>query len=86
MKKKSIDFKVQYVLPIQYKEIKLDCGYRIDLFVENKLIVELKSVDKVLPIHEAQILTYKKLAKIKTGLLFNFNVLRMKDGLKRYVL
>ena len=69
-----------------YKKIKLDCGYRIDIFVEDKLIVELKSVDKVLPIHEAQTLTYMKLVKVKIGLMLNFNVLRLKDGLKRFVL
>ena len=64
----------------------MKCGYRIDLLVENSLIVELKSVDKILPIHEAQLLTYMKLANIKTGLLINFNVKRLKDGIKRFVL
>jgi GxxExxY protein len=84
--RKKIPFKLQHELPVEYKEIKLDCGYRIDVFVEEKLIVELKSVEKVLPIHEAQILTYMKLANIKVGLLINFNVLRLKEGLKRFVL
>jgi GxxExxY protein len=66
--------------------MKLECGYRVDMFVDNKLIVELKAVDKLLPIHEAQILTYMKLANVKTGLLLNFNVVRFKDGIKRLVL
>jgi GxxExxY protein len=86
LKNNDVPFKLQHGLPVQYKEIKLDCGYRIDLFVEERLIVELKSVEKILPIHEAQILTYMKLAKVKVGLLINFNVLRLKDGIKRFIL
>jgi len=61
-------------LPIEYKGICLDCGYRVDVLISNQLIVELKSVKKIEPIHEAQLLTYLKLSKIKTGLLINFNV------------
>jgi GxxExxY protein len=76
----------QKELPIDYKGTKLDCGYRADLFVEAKLIVELKAVDKLLPIHEAQILTHMKLANVETGLLINFNVTRIKEGIKRFVL
>jgi GxxExxY protein len=76
----------QKELPIDYKGTKLDCGYRVDLLVDGTLIVELKVVDKLLPIHEAQILTYMKLAGVKTGLLMNFNVGRLKDGIKRFVL
>ena len=64
----------------------LDCGYRVDLLVEDKLIVELKSVERIQPVHEAQLLTYMKLARIKTGLLINFNVTQLKNGIKRYVL
>ena len=86
LKQKGIPFKLQYPLPVKYKGIKLDCGYRVDVYIENKLIVELKSIEKVLPIHKAQLLTYMKLAKIKVGLLINFNVLTLKEGLKRYVL
>ncbi|UCD28993.1 MAG: GxxExxY protein, partial [Planctomycetota bacterium] len=71
---------------VVYKGINLDCGYRVDLLVEKKIIVELKSVDKVLPIHEAQILTYMKLAKMGLGLIINFNVHQLKDGIKRFVL
>ena len=83
---RKIRFKLQQSIPVQYKTVNLDCGYRIDLLVEDKLIIELKRVEILLPIHEAQLLTYMKLAKIKIGLLINFNVRRLKDGLKRFVL
>jgi GxxExxY protein len=82
----NLRHETQKELPIDYKGLKLDAGYRIDLIVENGVIVELKSVDKVLPIHEAQILTYMKLAGINVGLLINFNVTKLKDGIKRFVL
>lgn len=64
-------------LPVRYKELLLDCGYRIDLLVSDKLILEIKSVETLLPIHQAQILTYMRLAKISTGLLMNFNVTKL---------
>ena len=86
MKAAGMAFKLQYPLPVQYKSIKLDCGYRIDLLVNEAIIVELKSVDKILPIHQAQLLTYMKLADISIGLLINFNVKYLKDGIKRMVL
>jgi GxxExxY protein len=73
-------------VPVEYKGMVLDCGYRADLLVEGKLIVELKSVENIQQVHEAQLLTYMKLAKIKTGLLINFNVTQLKNGIKRYVL
>ncbi len=80
-------FKVQAPLPVAYKGVRLDCGYRIDIIVEKKLIIELKVVEKLLPIHIAQILTYMKLANVSVGLLMNFNVQLLKDGgIKRYVL
>lgn len=82
----GIAFKIQPALPVEYKGLKLDCGYRIDLLIEEKLIVELKSVAELLPIHQAQLLTYMKLARITIGLLINFNVTRLKDGLRRFVL
>jgi GxxExxY protein len=72
-------------LPLIYEDIKLDCGYRIDLMVENKLIVETKSVEMLNDIHLAQVLTYLKLAKCQLGLLINFNVLLLKDGIKRVI-
>ncbi len=73
-------------LPVQYKDVRLDCGYRIDILVENQLIIELKSVEEIKGIHEAQLLTYMKLAGVKIGLLMNFNVTKLKDGIKRFVL
>ena len=76
----------QKAIPIIYKEIKLDCGYRADLIVEDKVVIELKTVDEFNPVHEAQILTYLKFDEKKLGLLINFNVLRLKDGIKRYIL
>ena len=82
----GIPFMVQHPLPVNYSGVKLDCGYRVDLFIDNKIIVELKSVEKLLPIHQAQLLTYMKLAEIKIGLLMNFNVRFMKNGIKRMVL
>jgi len=86
MKTAGVQFTLQHPLPVEYKNIKLDCGYRIDVFVDGTIIVELKSVDKILPIHQAQLLTYMKLAGISTGLLINFNVKYLKDGIKRMVL
>ena len=86
LKIEGMPFKLQYPLPVEYKGINIDCGYRIDLLVANSLIVELKSVENVLPIHQAQLLTYMKLSGIKIGLLMNFNVKYMKNGIKRMVL
>ena len=73
-------------MPVEYKGLKLDCGYRLDLIIEDILILELKSVIKLLPIHQAQLLTYLKLAEISTGLLINFNEEVLKNGIKRFVL
>ena len=70
-------------MPVIYKEVKLDCGYRIDLLVEEGVILELKSVEKLLPIHEAQLLTYLKMMDKRLGLLINFNVPVLRDGIKR---
>ena len=75
----------QKALPLVYREIKLDVGYRVDLFVENKIIVEIKSVESLADIHLAQILTYLKLSGCKLGLLANFNVRHLKDGIKRVI-
>jgi len=76
----------QKAVPVIFKEVKLDCGYRIDILVENKILLELKSVEAVAQIHEAQILTYMKFAEMKIGLLINFNVTKVKNGIKRFVL
>jgi GxxExxY protein len=80
----EISFKLQCPLPVEYKGIRLDCGYRADILVNDSLIVGLKAVEKVLRIHEAQLLTYMKLAIIKVGLLINFNVPLLKDGIQRF--
>ena len=82
----GIRFQMEVEIPVEYKDIRISCGYRIDLIMENKLIIELKSVDKLHSVHEAQILTYMKLAKIKIGLLMNFNEKILKEGIKRFVL
>ena len=73
----------QVLLPINYKNKTIDAGYRLDILIPDKLIIELKSVDKLLPIHSAQLITYLKLSGIKTGLLINFNQVKLLDGLKR---
>lgn len=72
-------------MPIVYKEIKLDYGYRMDLLVENKVVVELKTVDFIMDVHKAQLLTYLKLGNYKLGLLINFNETLLKDGIKRII-
>ena len=82
----KIPFKLQVELPVEYKRIKLACGYRIDLLAADRLIVELKSVDQLLKIHEAQVLTYMKLAVVRVGLLINFNVDVLRRGVRRFVL
>jgi len=82
----GISFRLQHPQPVEYKGVRLDCGYRIDVLVEDKLIVELKSVDQLKGVHEAQLLTYMKLSGVKTGLLMNLNVSRLKSGIKRFVL
>ena len=81
-----IDFKMEYPLPVEYKGIRLDCGYRIDMFVEDAIILELKSIDRLNAIHEAQLLSYMKLAKVDHGFLINFNVEVLKNGIKSFVL
>lgn len=81
----GLAFERQRPLKLLYKGTEVDCGYRMDLVVEGKVLLELKSVDKLLPIHEAQLITYLKLSGFKTGLLMNFNTQLMKDGIKRKV-
>ena len=85
LKQFNLDVKQQLALPVYYKEVKLDAGYRIDLLVEDKVIIELKSVDTLADIHTAQLLTYLKLKDLKLGLLINFNSVRVIDGVKRIV-
>ena len=86
LSKEDLSVKRQKPVPVIYKTIKLECGYRIDILVENEVIVELKSIDAFAPVHTAQILTYMKFAEKKIGLLINFNVTKLVDGIKRYVL
>jgi GxxExxY protein len=78
-------FERQKPLPVSYKGVKLDCGYRLDLIVAGKVLVELKTVEEILPIHEAQLLTYLKLSGANLGLIINFNVPVLKQGVKRIV-
>ena len=85
LKELGLDVKQQVAMPFIYKEIKQEIGYRIDLLVENKVIVELKSVETLAPVHFAQTLTYLKLSSLKLGLLINFNVPVLKDGVHRIV-
>jgi len=80
---RKMSLKRQEPLPIEYKGVKLDCGYRLDIVVADQLIVELKACESLQPVHEAQLLTYLKLTGIKVGLLINFNVPVLKDGIKR---
>lgn len=86
LNRNGISFRLQHPQPVEYKEVRLDCGFRIDLFVENQLIVELKCVEAIKGIHEAQLLTYMRLSGVKIGLLINFHNTSLKDGIKRFVL
>ena len=84
--KGGLPFGRQVPLPVVYEEVRLDCGYRLDFVIDNQLLVELKSVDRLMPIHDAQILTYLRLSGCRVGLLMNFNQEVLKNGLKRFVL
>lgn len=85
LRKRGLRVLSQVILPVVYDTVTIDVGYRIDLLVEGCVMVELKSIDKLVPINEAQLLTYLKLSGVKVGLLINFNVLHLKDGIKRMV-
>ena len=82
----GLPFERQKPLPVEYKGINLDCGYRMDVVIDNKVVVELKCVDRITPVHEAQLLTYLRLSHIKVGLILNFYTQVLKDGIKRLVL
>ena len=82
----GIKFRIRHPLPVEYKGLKLGCGYRVDILVEDQIILELKSVEELKKVHEAQVLTYMKLAGIKHGFLLNFNVPRLKQGMKSFLL
>lgn len=83
---RGIPLERQKPLPLEYKGIKLGCGYRMDILVDNKIVVELKCVDEITPVHVAQLLTYLKLSGIKVGLIINFYTAVLKDGIRRLVL
>lgn len=81
----GLEFKRQVALPVVYKGVKLDCGYRMDVVVEESVIIEIKAVERIVPVHEAQLLSYLKLTGIKVGLLLNFHVPVLRSGIKRIV-
>ncbi len=83
---RGIQFVQQVEMPLSYKGVNLDCGYRIDLIVANVVVVELKAVQEILPVHEAQLLTYLRLTGFRVGLLINFNVAALKNGIRRRLL
>jgi GxxExxY protein len=85
LKKRGLRAEEQKPLPLVYDQVKLDCGYRMDLVVEGAVVVEVKSVDAVAPIHEAQVISYLRLSRCKVALLLNFNVLQLKDGIRRFI-
>ena len=83
LREAGLGIAIEKPLPVHYKEVHLDCGYRLDIVVEEKVILELKAVAALLPIHDAQLLTYLKLTGLKLGLLINFNVPVLRDGIRR---
>jgi GxxExxY protein len=82
----GLSFERQRPLPVIYKSVRLDCGYRMDVVVEDRLILELKTIERLLPVHSAQLLTYLRLSGIRTGLILNFHAPVLRDGIKRMVL
>jgi len=85
LKKIGLKVECEVLLPIRYEDIDIDAGYRLDMLIDDSVIIENKTVEKLLPIHEAQLLTYLKMRKCKLGFILNWNVPRMKDGIKRMV-
>jgi GxxExxY protein len=86
LKADNISHARQVALPIHYKDVRLDCGYRLDIVVGDQVVVEVKAVERLLPIHEAQMLTYLRLSGCGVGLLINFNSVMLRDGIRRFVL
>lgn len=86
LRSRGMNFENQLELPIKYKENFVNCNYRLDFLVENSIILELKSVEKLTPLHESQLITYLKLSKIRVGILINFNVNLLKEGISRLIL
>ncbi len=85
LRESGLDIKQQYPIPLIYKEVKLDVGYRLDLLINNKLIIEIKSLETLAPVHYAQLLTYLKLSDLRLGLLINFNTKLLKNDIHRIV-
>lgn len=83
---KGLNIRRQQAVPVVYKDIKLECGYRIDILVEESVVIELKVVDELNPVHTAQILTYMKFSKMRYDLLINFNVTMLKNGIRRFII
>lgn len=83
---RNFHFERQYSLPIKYKDVCIDCGYRIDLLIEDQVVVELKAIERLLPLHDAQLLSYMKSGKWEVGLLINFNVPILKQGIRRKII
>ncbi len=86
LSQKKLSFQRQYDLPVRYKDVSLDCGYKLDFLVEDRVVVELKAVEKLLPVHDAQLLSYLKSGNWKIGLLINFNVPVLKQGIRRKII
>jgi GxxExxY protein len=86
MNQNGLVFRRQVPLPVTYKSVRLDCGYRMDIVVDDRVIIELKTVERLMPIHDAQVLTYMKLSGIPTGLLLNFNTPMLREGIRRLML
>ena len=86
LSKNNIPFELEKKIPVTYKSVNIDCAYRADMVVDNKILLEFKSVDRLLPMHEAQVLTYLKLSGLKLGMLINFNVTLLKQGIRRIIL
>lgn len=86
LSKLNVKFSMEHPIPVRYKDVNVDCAFRADLIVENNIIIEIKSAEKILPIHEAQLLTYLRLTGIRLGLLINFNTRLLKNGIKRIIL
>ena len=85
LRRRGLEFEMEKAVPVTYKDVVLDAGYRLDLLVEGKVVVEVKAVDALTPVHEAQMLSYLRLGGYKLGLLMNFNVVVLRDGIKRMV-
>ena len=86
LKSATIAFARPQELPVTYRNVRLDCGYRVDIVVEQTVLLELKAIERLAPIHDAQMLTYLRLSRMKVGLLMNFNAVLLKDGLRRFVM